>query len=326
MAHWVLLGDDEPVLFLQETVPEVHPVGRGTPAFPVHIQCRSYKHARDVGSIHDQLVELRAEGPTPMELSSSLYAARNLPKAFTESTTWFTVLNGVSFKGILCSEETKMEQTENHRWASFRQTFCLRDALIHIILGGDKQAFAEVTAANLHLPMDRLSLTAVSYHTSNAQGRQRSYPNSGQHARLNSFSQSSSSSSTSSASTIRSPRVIDRGRTLVPNPATRPHLVQTKRPPSPPIIYKYIRSAAGVVGSITNPTGVTPIDLSDIEIAVGEMRAKYLDAHGYGTDAIQTIADAYQTAKDVEDFVSQASGCGMSVVELEWFWEVSWCF
>lgn len=100
-----------------------------------------------------------------------------------------------------------MEQTENHRWASFCQTFCLRDALIHIILGGDKQAFAEVTAANLHLPMDRLSLTAVSYHTSNAQGtfslffvgvaytrytgHQRSYPNSGQHARLNSFSQSS---------------------------------------------------------------------------------------------------------------------------------------
>ena len=56
------------------------------------------------------------------------------------------------------------------------------------------------------------------------------------------------------------------------------------------------------------------------------MRAKYLDAHGYGTDAIQTIADAYQTAKDMEDFVSQASGCGMSVTELEWFWECSWFF
>ena len=63
-----------------------------------------------------------------------------------------------------------MAQTENHQWASFRQTFCLRDALIYIILGGDKQSFAEVTAANLNLPMDRLSLTVVSYHTSNAQG------------------------------------------------------------------------------------------------------------------------------------------------------------
>ena len=91
-------------------------------------------------------------------------------------------------------------------------------------------------------------------------------------------------------------------------------------------MYKYIRGAAGVVGSITDPTGVTPTDLSEIEIAVGEMRANYLDAHGYGMDAIQTIADAYQSAKDVEDFVSRASGCGMSVVELEWFWEVSWCF
>ena len=92
------------------------------------------------------------------------------------------------------------------------------------------------------------------------------------------------------------------------------------------MVYKYIRGAAGVVGSITNPTGVTPIDLSDIEIAVGKMRAKYLDAHGYGMDTILAIADAYRSAKDVEDFVSQASGCGMSVVELEWFWEFSWCF
>ena len=92
------------------------------------------------------------------------------------------------------------------------------------------------------------------------------------------------------------------------------------------MVYKFIRGAAGVVGSITNPAGVTPTDLSDIEIAVGEMRAKYLDAHGYGMDAIQTIADAYRSAREVEDFVSQASGCGMSVAELEWFWECSWFF
>ena len=39
-----------------------------------------------------------------MELSSSLYAACNLPKVFTETATWFAVLNGVNFKGILCSE------------------------------------------------------------------------------------------------------------------------------------------------------------------------------------------------------------------------------
>ena len=64
----------------------------------------------------------------------------------------------------------KKEQTETHRWASVRHAFCLRDALIHIILGGDKGAYAEVTAASLTLPMDRLSLTAMSYHTSNAQG------------------------------------------------------------------------------------------------------------------------------------------------------------
>lgn len=62
----------------------------------------------------------------------------------------------------------------------------------------------------------------------------------------------------------------------------------------------------------------------DIENVVGTMRAKYLDAHGYGTEVTQMIVDAYRSANIMEEFVSEASGCGMSVVELEWFWELSW--
>ena len=62
------------------------------------------------------------------------------------------------------------EQTHDYKWRSLRQTFCLRNALIQIVLGGNTDAYAEITSANLTLPMDCLSLTAVSYHTSNVPG------------------------------------------------------------------------------------------------------------------------------------------------------------
>ena len=83
---------------------------------------------------------------------------------------------------------------------------------------------------------------------------------------------------------------------------------------------------AGVVGTINDPSGVTPIDLSDAQFLLGDTRAHYLDAHGYGMNTIKIIMDAYQSASTVEDFVSGADGCGMTVVEHQWFWEFPWCF
>ena len=113
---------------------------------------------------------------------------------------------------------------------------------------------------------------------------------------------------------------------MTTNRANHSQLLPGKQQSSPPRVYKYIRGAAGVVGSITDPTGVNAIDFTDTENVVGEMRAKYLEAHGYGADVIRIIVDAYQATANVEDFVSRASGCGMSVVELEWFWEFNWFF
>jgi hypothetical protein len=89
-------------------------------------------------------------------------------------------------------------------------------------------------------------------------------------------------------------------------------------------VYKFIRGVPGVVGTITNPSAVTLNHLMDIENVVGTMRAKYLDAHGYGMEVTQIIVNAYRSANIMEEFVSEASGSGMSVVELEWFWEMSW--
>ena len=82
---------------------------------------------------------------------------------------------------------------------------------------------------------------------------------------------------------------------------------------------------AGVVGTVTDPSGVQLIDLVSIENAVGGMCAKYLDTHGYGPEVVNIVTRAYGFSETMDEFVSEAYGCGMTVVELEWFWQLSWC-
>ena len=82
---------------------------------------------------------------------------------------------------------------------------------------------------------------------------------------------------------------------------------------------------AGVVSTIANPSGVISINIADVENVVGAIHAKYLDAHGYGMEVVKAVVDAYRSAKTMEDFVSEVYRCRMTVVELEWFWELSWC-
>ena len=126
-----------------------------------------------------------------------------------------------------------------------------------------------------------------------------------------------------SSSTIRSHHVAERGRSSALRNSTRCRPAQTQQSPSTPRVYKYIWGGAGVVGTITDPSGVTLIDLTEVENIVGGMRARYLDVHGYGMEVLQIIMNAYQSASTMEEFVSEAHGCGMTIVELEWFWELS---
>ena len=134
------------------------------------------------------------------------------------------------------------------------------------------------------------------------------------------------SSSTSSASTVKSHIFGGSGRTKTPA-TTCYYPVPTTSVRKPTSVYKYIRGTAGVVGSITDPSGIDSTICEDIKNIIGVMRTQYLDVHGYGREAVEAIADAYQSASTVEDFVALANGCGMAVVELEWFWELSdWRF
>ena len=89
-----------------------------------------------------------------------------------------------------------------------------------------------------------------------------------------------------------------------------------------PTVYKYIRNHAGVIGTITNPAGITSNITAYTIATVGEFRAEYLDAHGFGPGEIERIVGAFDTASSIHEFTALAAGNGMAFTELEWFWRV----
>lgn len=138
-----------------------------------------------------------------------------------------------------------------------------------------------------------------------------------------SYIPASSSTPSSTLSTIKSRQTVNRGRSLTSKHAARRHPAPTEQ--TPPKIYKNIWGVAGVVGTVTNPSGVQLIDLTSVKNIVGGMCANYLDAHGYGPEVVSIVMAAYDFSTTVDEFVSKAYRCGMTVVELEWFWQLSWC-
>ena len=85
-------------------------------------------------------------------------------------------------------------------------------------------------------------------------------------------------------------------------------------------IYKHIRNATGVVGGITDESGVTSIITDELFSLIGMNRAEYLDSHGYGKAEVDQIVSSFVESTSVEGFVSDAQGSGMASTELEWFW------
>lgn len=84
-------------------------------------------------------------------------------------------------------------------------------------------------------------------------------------------------------------------------------------------MYKYIRNIAGTVGTINNRSGVLSKVTEEDRLVLGALRASYIDSHGYESKEVMQIVAAFD-APTIEEFISCAEGCGMSIVELEWFW------
>lgn len=82
-----------------------------------------------------------------------------------------------------------------------------------------------------------------------------------------------------------------------------------------------MRNMVGTVGTINDPSAAVSHVTAEATVVLGDVRARYLDSHGYGAMEVAKIISAFD-APCVEEFVSRAEGCGMSVFELEWFWAV----
>ena len=103
-------------------------------------------------------------------------------------------------------------------------------------------------------------------------------------------------------------------------PRSPVHLLGNRSSVKP--IYKYIRNVAGTVGTITDRSGIlSHITDEDFNI-LGDIRARYLDSHGYGSAELAKIVSAFEGATNMDEFISCTEGCGMSIVELEWFWSI----
>ena len=87
-------------------------------------------------------------------------------------------------------------------------------------------------------------------------------------------------------------------------------------------VYKYIRNLAGTIGVINDRSGVHSCITSEDYLILGDVRARYLDSHGYMAAEVERIVSAFSSDPTIEGFISRAEGCGMSIVELEWFWSL----
>ena len=84
-------------------------------------------------------------------------------------------------------------------------------------------------------------------------------------------------------------------------------------------VYKHIQNIAGTVGTINDQSGVLLHIMAEDHMILGDVCAMYLDSCGYGTAEVVKIVSTFDSA-DIQEFIARAEGCGMSIVELKWFW------
>ena len=77
-----------------------------------------------------------------------------------------------------------------------------------------------------------------------------------------------------------------------------------------------------MVGEIYDESGnFSHLTTDDYQI-LGKIRAGFLDGFGFGAVEIDKIATSFLRSDTADEFVVQAGGCGLSVAELWWFWNI----
>lgn len=93
-----------------------------------------------------------------------------------------------------------------------------------------------------------------------------------------------------------------------------PELLQSARP----WILKYTRTVSNLTGAITSAQALTEYNASQRPARLGLAADVFLDAFGYDSTAKLQIANAYDNAYDVDDFVTELCNQGMAKSEASW--------
>lgn len=80
-----------------------------------------------------------------------------------------------------------------------------------------------------------------------------------------------------------------------------------------PIIYAHVRNLRGIISSNYQPTSTSGI--RELAHPLGNLAARYLSSHGYGTEDVGYILQVYTDAEDTNQFITSLARKGMSVNE-----------
>jgi hypothetical protein len=86
-------------------------------------------------------------------------------------------------------------------------------------------------------------------------------------------------------------------------------------------IYQYVRTTKGAVATLTEPIPSNLNDNPDYS-GFGLLTTKYLKAHGYTADVVQSIAHASSTYTDSDGFSTYLASHGMAYAEAAWLWDL----
>lgn len=140
-------------------------LGKTAELFPLYIQCHSLEEAEEIRRIHEPILKLSTVCSGDERLAYRIHTSLGHLRVMSNSSIWFPILNGRSFRGILHSAtyvpflpNSKSHthpkfsdfdsQTRDFQYVSWRKAESFGDALLIMVLKGEKAKLAQIKASS----------------------------------------------------------------------------------------------------------------------------------------------------------------------------------
>ncbi|KAI6001835.1 hypothetical protein EDD15DRAFT_2361143 [Pisolithus albus] len=298
--YWALIGSDGSAhVYGSDDCPFIA-CGRQSPALPLTIQCKSSAEARRVARTLQPIADSLPRGAD----HTQILAAFDIPPVRTlleDEASFYAIVIG-SPPSIHRTAESAARAEGSFRYRIRRQTTSFWTALAFMIVKGIAQRMP---------PM----LTYNEIGENPTQSGVDSLADQLRHS-LTVSSQTSPTISTPSRTSLPSPSP---GSSFLTSSASQRSSALPSTSPSSseavvsPIIYSHVRNLRGVISSNYYPTSTARI--RHLARPLGDLAARYLASHGYGSEAVDRIIEAHRRAHSNEELITFLAGQGMSVNE-----------